>query len=68
MGGANNAGGDDDYVPVHMSGHKPQKPSYPGEINFVKEFTGFKISFMATKLKSAQILTFINRETIFLFI
>ncbi|CAH2056387.1 unnamed protein product, partial [Iphiclides podalirius] len=29
MGGANNADGDDDYVPVHTS-HKPQKPSYPG--------------------------------------
>ncbi|XP_068622182.1 serine proteinase stubble-like [Battus philenor] len=30
VGGANNADGDDDYVPVHTSGHKPQKPSFPG--------------------------------------
>ncbi|CAG5052916.1 unnamed protein product [Parnassius apollo] len=30
LSGANNADGDDDYVPVHTSGHKPQKPSYPG--------------------------------------
>ncbi|XP_045538379.1 complement C1r-B subcomponent isoform X2 [Papilio machaon] len=30
MGGANNADGDDDYVPVHTSDHKPQKPSFPG--------------------------------------
>lgn len=26
-----NAGGDDDYVPVHTNGHKLPRPSYPGE-------------------------------------
>lgn len=38
--GANNADGDDDYVPVHTSGHKPQKPSFPGEINFSNKIYG----------------------------
>lgn len=32
-----NAGGGDDYVPVHTNGHKPPRPSYPGE-NLLKGF------------------------------
>lgn len=27
----NNGDMDDDYVPVHINGHKPQRPSFPGE-------------------------------------
>lgn len=30
--GQNNADSGDDYVPVSMHGHKPLRPSYPGEI------------------------------------
>nr|XP_026483795.1 serine proteinase stubble-like isoform X1 [Vanessa tameamea] len=28
--GSNKPDSDDDYVPVHTNGHKPQRPSYPG--------------------------------------
>lgn len=34
--GSNNPDGDDDYVPVHTNGHKPPRPSYPGEMCFIK--------------------------------
>lgn len=27
--------GDDDYVPVHTNAHKPQRPSFPGEMLFL---------------------------------
>lgn len=39
---ANKPEGGDDYVPVHTSSHKPQRPSYPGETTSV--YPGFSCS------------------------